>query len=200
MSDHLKFLNSDNPIEIFNDWYAQAQKVEENPGAFTFSTLGLDGFPNSRTLLLKSFEDGEYGFFSNYLSEKAKEIEECNKAAISFYWHNSGRQVRIKGNVVKCSREESREYFLSRANESQAASACSIQSEVISSRDELEKNYKNLLERKLNGEDIFPDHWGGYILKPVEMIFFIYGDHRLNDRFKFSLNNDGMWECKRLQP
>ncbi len=200
MSDYLDYFKSENPIEIFNSWIGKADEIEENSRAFTLSTIGLDGFPNARTLLLKEFVDGEYIFYSNYNSVKGIEIEKNNKGAITFYWHKSGRQVRIQGSLTKISQDKSRCYFQSRALESQAASACSNQSEEIDSRYDLEKKFQNTLSRAVKGENIYPESWGGYVLTPSIITFFIYGDHRLNDRFKFSKNKSGNWDCVRLQP
>ncbi len=200
MSDFKEYFKFEDPTQIFSDWYLNAQEIEENVSAFTLSTIGLDGAPNSRTLLLKEYQNGHYLFYTNYNSVKGDEIENDPRVSLTFYWHNSGKQVRIQGHASKIEKDKSRAYFQSREKGSQAASRCSRQSKPISSRQELEKNYQNLLS-EFEGQEIpYPDNWGGYKVIPTKMTFFIYGDFRLNDRFEFTKEADGTWKCLRLQP
>lgn len=199
MSDYKKYLPVENPISSLVLWFEEAKEKEENPTAFTLSTIGLDGFPNSRTLLVKDITSEGLTFFTNYNSLKGQEIEANENVSITFYWHRCGRQVRIKGKVKKVAREISKNYFESRPFESQVASFISKQSEIIDSREGLVKLYeKGLVDYKQSGVP-YPDNWGGYIVEPCEMTFFIYGEFRLNDRFQFK-KESGQWLENRLYP
>jgi pyridoxamine 5'-phosphate oxidase len=200
MSDYKNYLSSSDPLESFKAWYHDALECEENAGAFTLSTIGLDGTPNARTLLLKDVLDEGLLFFTNYDSLKGDEVSKNDNVAMTFYWHNSGKQVRLKGRVKKCDVETSREYFISRGFESQVASYISKQSKPIADREQLVAEYEQA-KNKFEKERVvpYPENWGGYIVEPVEVTFFIYGEHRLNDRFKFSLEN-GQWKDLRLYP
>ena len=199
MSDHLKYLKSSNPFDIFKNWFNEASKLDKNPRAFTFSTVDENNFPDARTLLLKDFSEDGFTFFTSYLSNKFEQLSTNSLAAMTFYWHEFGVQVRIRGNVSKVDEEISKNYFKSRAKESQVASLISRQSEEIESREKLEQLFHESL-KKYEKEDVpYPSFWGGLNLEPQEFTFFIYGDHRLNDRFHF-IKEKGEWTCKRLQP
>tara|TARA_Y100000296_G_scaffold38671_1_gene44732 strand:- start:1571 stop:2170 length:600 start_codon:yes stop_codon:yes gene_type:complete len=199
VSDHLEFLKSDDPFKIFENWFLKAKKEEQNPTAFTLSTVDENNFPDARTLLLKDVEDEKFLFFTSYLSKKFNDLSYNSLAAMTFYWHVSGVQVRIRGNIIKASEEVSKAYFESRAKESQVASLISRQSEVIESREALVSKFNETLDKYKNDDVPYPSFWGGLYLEPQEFTFFIYGEHRLNDRFNFQKEN-GIWICKRLQP
>lgn len=198
MSDYLKFLPSKNPIESLKSWFNEALQKEANPHAFILSTLGLDGFPNARTLLIKEITDDSIIFYTNYDSLKAKEIANNPKAAATFFWNGLGKQIRLKGELQKTSLEKSHEYFYSRPYESQIASFISKQSAPIIDRQTLESEYFSALEKYKNDKVPAPN-WGGYELKITEITFFIYGDHRLNDRFNF-VKKGSEWLDNRLYP
>ncbi len=199
MSDYKKYLPSSNPFETLSSWFEEAKQKEENPTAFTLSTIGLDGYPNSRTLLIKDVSEAGLIFFTNYDSVKAQEIEKEPKVSLTFYWHRTGRQVRIKGVARKVDAQVSKAYFHSRAFESQVASFISKQSEVIDSREELVSLYNKGLEEFREGGVPYPKNWGGYHVEPSEITFFIYGEFRLNDRFQFKKVGD-QWSENRLCP
>lgn len=199
MSDYLKYLPSSDPMKSLVSWYEDAKKNEENPYFFTLSTIGLDGFPNARTILIKEISEDRVLFFSNYESLKAREIEANNNVSLTFYWHKTGRQVRLRGRAFKVDEKVSREYFFSRPYESQVASFISKQSEVVESREKLEALFNETFEKYKDSTLPFPKQWGGYRIELSEILFFIYGDHRLNNRFKFVKVNSG-WTNERLYP
>lgn len=193
-------LNID-PILSFEKWFSKAMSLEENPTAFTLATADRQGNPSARILLYKGHDPVKgFKFYGHTHSAKGQDLASNPKAAMVFYWHHSERQVRIKGSVVPMSLEETAEYFYSRDRESQIASFISDQSRPIGSRAELENLFEDARVKFSNQSQVdIPPHWSGYYLKPENFEFFVYGAHRLNDRFSFSLEN-GLWLVTRLQP
>jgi len=188
-----------NPLDQFQVWLKEAitaEVIEVN--AMTLSTLGLDGFPNGRIVLLKEVDSG-FVFFTNYLSSKGKELEASGKAALTFFWAELERQVRIKGVVSKLTENESDEYFFSRPIASQIGAWTSPQSEKIKSREELDKRQKAIERRFENEPMIRPPHWGGYRLIPHSVEFWQGRPSRLHDRICYELTEKG-WEMDRLAP
>lgn len=188
-----------NPIAQFRSWFeeaVQAQVLEVN--AMTVSTIGLDGAPNARILLLKGVDYG-FVFFTNYESEKGKEIESHNYASLTFFWPELERQIRVRGKVEKVTAEESDTYFFSRPIGSQIGAWVSPQSKVIQSREDL--NVKKLeVEKEFAEKSIIrPPHWGGYRLIPSGIEFWQGRPSRLHDRIKYELQ-DGKWIITRLAP
>ncbi|MDF2157931.1 pyridoxamine 5'-phosphate oxidase [Algoriphagus sp. CAU 1675] len=192
-------VNSD-PIHQFREWFKEAMKAEVlEVNAMTLSTLGLDGIPNGRILLLKDVDHG-FVFFSNYQSEKGKELENLSKGALTFYWAELERQVRIKGEIEKVSSQLSDEYYFSRPYGSQIGAWASPQSQKIKSRDFLDENHK-VYQQKFESEPIQrPEHWGGYRLNPVQMEFWQGRPSRLHDRILYEKNEAGNWSISRLAP
>lgn len=196
----IKDLNP-NPFLQFEKWFNDAmnEKLVE-PNAFSLATVGADMMPSIRTVLLKTFDEQGFVFFTNYKSKKAKQIEENPKAAVLFPWLALERQVKIEGNIEKISKTDSLKYFLSRPKGSQIGAWVSHQSEVISSRSLLEQKFDEMKKKFLKGEVPFPSFWGGYIIKPTKIEFWQGGQDRLHDRFLYELQNDGSWEISRLAP
>jgi pyridoxamine 5'-phosphate oxidase len=187
------------PFKTFEKWYAMAEKTEANVDAMSVATVDVLGVPRNRFLLFKGLMNSQFVFYTNYLSQKAQDIDQNPHVSLNFFWSTVKFQVRITGVAHRSSREFSRDYFRSRDRDSQLASAISRQSSAISSRKELlEKlgEFKLLLNNK---EVDCPEHWGGYLLTPTEFEFFIYGEHRINDRFLFK-KNESNWNLQRLQP
>jgi pyridoxamine 5'-phosphate oxidase len=199
MTDYNNYLHGDNPISVFEEWFKEALEVEDNGYYFTLSTLAKDGGVNARTLLLKKVHDGKPLFFTNYNSVKGDEIETNNQVAMTFYWDKLGKQVRIRGRATKAPQEISREYFQSRGFESQVASYISDQSSSVENREVLENEFAKARDEFAESGVPYPENWGGFLVEPTEITFFIYGDHRLNDRFQFKLK-DGQWDIQRLYP
>lgn len=193
---------SENPIELFQKWFHEIDNnfdVEE-PNAMTVSTIGLDGFPKSRVVLLKKFTFEGFIFYTNYNSEKGKAIASNPNVCISFFWHSAERQIIIKGKAEKISDNLSDGYFESRPRGSQLGAIVSNQSNVVANRQELEDKLK-ILETKYEGKEIErPKYWGGYIVKPIEMEFWQGRPNRLHDRIRYQLQEDFNWKIERLAP
>ena len=192
---------TDNPMELFQKWFYETEASEgvDEPNAMTISTIGLDGFPKSRIVLLKKYTHEGFIFYTNYNSEKGKAIANNPKVCLSFFWPNMERQIIIKGVVEKIPENLSDGYFDSRPDGSKLGALVSNQSEVISSREEIEDRLKEL-ENKYQGKEIQrPSHWGGYIVKPISMEFWQGRPNRLHDRIRFTLENID-WKIERLAP
>jgi pyridoxamine 5'-phosphate oxidase len=189
-----------NPVESFTHWYTEALTKEDNADAMTLATIDLKmNRPTTRTVLYKGLKDSRIIFYTNYESNKGKELESNPEVSLLFYWHKSIRQVRIQGKVEKCSEADSNTYWKSRDRESQLASYISNQSTPIKNKEELIEKLK-VATLKFEGLEVpKPIHWGGYLVRPYEFEFFIYGKNRLNDRFLYELNQ-AQWNIFRLQP
>ena len=192
---------TDNPMELFQKWFYETEASDgvDEPNAMTISTIGLDGFPKSRVVLLKKYTHEGFIFYTNYNSEKGKAIANNPKVCLSFFWPNMERQIIIKGIAEKIPENLSDGYFESRPDGSKLGALVSNQSEVISSREEIEDKLKEL-ENKYQGKEIQrPSHWGGYIVKPVSMEFWQGRPNRLHDRIRYTLENID-WKIERLAP
>lgn len=189
------------PIELFSIWFKEIEEegsVEE-ANAMTLCTLEEDGFPRGRIVLLKSYDEDGFVFYTNYTSQKGKAIASLDKASISFFWPNLERQVIVKGKVEKLEEARSEAYFRSRPRGSQLGAWTSDQSAVIPSRTLLEEKLKEL-EQKYKGKEIpKPPFWGGYILKPIEIEFWQGRPNRLHDRFRYRRGGTE-WAVDRLSP
>ena len=190
---------SEDPFQQFQQWMAQALKVKvTQPNAMTLSTVSLDGQPSARIVYLKGMDSQGFVFFTNYQSQKAKDLSHNPKAAITFYWPELDQQVHIQGTVEKTSEEESDGYFASRSQASQWGAWASRQSQTLPSRDTLEEQYKAAQQR-------FPDAvprpplWGGYRLSPNCMEFWQGRMNRCHDRFEYQLSAN-RWTMNRLSP
>ena len=193
---------SDNPMQLFQKWFFEAEASEgmDEPNAMTISTMGLDGFPKNRVVLLKKYTEEGFIFYTNYNSEKGKAIEKNPNVCISFFWPHLERQIIVKGKTEKIAGNLSDGYFESRPEGSKLGAIVSNQSEVIESRELLERKLKEL-EKKLAGKEIKrPDNWGGYIVKPVSMEFWQGRPNRLHDRIRYRLQEDLDWKIERLAP
>jgi pyridoxamine 5'-phosphate oxidase len=189
------------PFETFSKWHIEALQSEDNADAFAFATTGKDLIPSVRMLLFKELKKNAFTFFSHYNGQKGTQLEENPHGSMVFYWHNCKRQVRISGTVERLSREESMTYFASRGRSSQIASAISSQGTIIENREELLKKFDEMSSEFSDGSIPCPQTWGGFSLLPSEIEFFIYGEHRLNDRFLFKrLTIESSWDISRLQP
>lgn len=192
----------ENPIELFRDWFIEVD-THFNVGetnAMTISTLGLDGFPKSRVVLLKKYTHEGFIFYTNYDSEKGKAINENPNVCLSFFWPMAERQIIIKGTAEKISENLSDGYFESRPRGSQLGAMASNQSEVIPNRQILEDRLSQL-ELDLKGKVIErPSHWGGFIVKPVEVEFWQGRPNRLHDRIRYQLQDNFDWKIERLSP
>lgn len=193
---------SDNPMQLFQTWFYEVEASEsiEEPNAMTVSTIGFDGFPKNRVVLLKKYTAEGFIFYTNYESEKGKAIEQDPNVCISFFWPVMERQIIIKGKADKIATNLSDGYFESRPEGSKLGAVVSDQSQVIPSREFLEKRLKEL-EKQLEGKEIErPKNWGGYIVKPISMEFWQGRPNRLHDRIRYTLQEDYDWKIERLAP
>jgi pyridoxamine 5'-phosphate oxidase len=189
------------PLKQFGKWWKQAiaSKIAE-PNAMTLATASADGVPSARIVLLKGFSEEGFVFFTNYNSFKGQQLADNPKACLVFFWKELERQVRITGLVQKISAVASDTYFYSRPAGSQVGAIASPQSQVIESREWLDKHYSDL-EKKFKKEvPKRPEHWGGFIVKPVIMEFWQGRPSRLHDRLQYTLDEKGSWKLERLAP
>ena len=202
LRDGLQAENLDkNPITQFQKWLHQAGEAEMvDPTAMTVATVGKDGQPSQRTVLVKQCDDNGFVFYTNLGSRKAKEIENCSKVALHFAWLPLERQVKICGIANKLSTTEVLKYFLSRPKDSQIAAWASNQSQPLSSRQLLEQKFAEIKQKFSKGEVPLPSFWGGYRIKPHEIEFWQGGPNRLHDRFRYQLQKDSSWAIERLAP
>ncbi|MFN2439128.1 MAG: pyridoxamine 5'-phosphate oxidase [Chitinophagaceae bacterium] len=189
------------PISQFTKWWAEVLNAEIiEPNAMTLATASCDGMPSARIVLLKGFDENGFVFFTNYKSYKALQMEENPKASLVFFWKEIERQVRIVGLVSKIPVQESDAYFASRPKGSRLGAWASPQSQVIESRDWLDKRNADLIEEMKDDQIERPPHWGGYIVKPVIVEFWQGRASRLHDRIQYTLNENGNWKIERLAP
>ncbi len=189
-----------NPFEQFRRWFDQAVNAElPEPNAMTIATASKDGIPAARIVLLKAVDDRGFTFFTNYNSNKGKELEANPQAALVFLWTELERQVRIVGTVEKISAEESDGYFYSRPHGSRLGAWASDQSEVIPNRDVLEQKLAALKAEYENREVPRPPHWGGFRVVPREIEFWQGRSSRLHDRLRYQRKNEE-WVIDRMSP
>ena len=189
------------PIRQFQLWFDEAIAAKlPMPDAMSLATVTPDGRPTARMVLLKQVDADGFVFFTNYNSNKAKQLEINPYAALMFYWSQFERQVRVEGKVSKTAAEESAAYFATRPRESQIGAWASPQSEVISAREVLEERAHELAEQYCDRDIDCPAHWGGFRLVPDRIEFWKGRVGRLHDRILYELQPDESWTIKRLAP
>jgi pyridoxamine 5'-phosphate oxidase len=192
----------ENPMEQFQKWFHEVEATDgvDEPNAMTVSTIGLDGFPKSRVVLMKRFTFEGFIFYTNYQSEKGRAIAANPSVCLSFFWPNLERQVIIKGKAEKIAENLSDGYFESRPKGSQLGAVVSDQSEVVPSREHLEGKLKEL-EKEYEGKEVpRPDYWGGFLVRPISIEFWQGRPNRLHDRIRYTLQEDFDWKIERLAP
>ena len=190
-----------NPLQQFRTWFNDVKESEtvDEVNAMTLTTLGLDGFPKGRVVLLKKYDEYGFYFYTNYLSEKGKSIMQNEKVSLSFFWPSLERQIIIKGIAKKTSKKDSENYFSSRPFGSKLGAIVSSQSEVIKNREVLEKKL-SLLELEYAEKEIEkPENWGGFLVAPISMEFWQGRPNRLHDRIRYTLKEYD-WVIERLSP
>lgn len=192
----------ENPIELFQKWFLNADESEmvDEANAMNISSIGLDGFPKNRIVLLKKYTWEGFIFYTNYLSEKGKAMAINSNVCLSFFWPGLEQQVIIKGNAEKIAANLSDGYFESRPKGSKLGAWASNQSCVVNSRQELDDNLNHFEEKFKNEEVPRPEHWGGYIIKPISIEFWQGRPNRMHDRIRYTLSKDFSWKLERLAP
>ena len=191
----------DNPIAQWQRWYDQAAEAHvAEPNAMALSTIGDDGGPDSRIVLVRGVDESGFAFYTNYDSAKSKQLTTHAQVSAVFGWLDLHRQVRVRGRVAKLSELASDEYFASRPRESQLGAWASPQSQPITGRDELLSRLAEA-EQRFSGRDVErPPHWGGWVLAPSEIEFWQGRPSRLHDRFRYMRQPDASWAIERLAP
>lgn len=189
------------PIKQFNAWLkeAVAQQIVE-PNGMTLATVDAAGQPWTRTVLLKICDERGFTFFTNYVGAKGRHLDGNPRAALTFWWGALERQVNITGTVAKVSREESDAYFHSRPAGSQIGAWASAQSEIVTDRVQLERQFAEALAKYGETEIPLPPHWGGYRLAPLTIEFWQGRSSRLHDRLRYTRESGGSWKIERLSP
>ena len=191
-----------NPIQQFNLWFEQALAADLiEPNAMTLATATADGKPSARIVLLKGVSEQGFVFYTNYGSQKGRQLIANPYAALVFHWDKLERQIRIEGKVEKLSSVESLEYFHSRPKASQLGAWTSNQSQVIANREVLEQKLASLQAQHSDEATIpLPEHWGGFRVVPNRLEFWQGRPSRLHDRLLYDLEADGSWSISRLAP
>lgn len=191
------------PQKQFSTWFEQARKTDiADPTAMILATVGADGQPSQRTVLLKYYDDKGYVFFTNFESRKAREIETNSRVSLLFVWLELERQVQINGIAQRISAAESARYFMSRPKDSQIAAWVSSQSHKLSSRQILLQKFNEMKTKIGEGKVPLPSFWGGYRVTPTEIEFWQGRKSRLHDRFLYtpSTESPSGWSIERLAP
>ena len=189
------------PISLFKDWFnaADAHEAIEEANTMIVSSMGLDGYPKGRIVLLKEFDKNGFIFYTNYDSEKGKSILNNNRVSLTFFWPPLERQVIIKGIAEKTSEATSDAYFNKRPLSSRLGAMASSQSAVIPNREVLEENLKELEKTYENEAPKRPSNWGGFLIKPISIEFWQGRPSRLHDRIRYTLQTND-WLIERLAP
>jgi len=188
------------PIELFEKWFNEALTAGvDDANAFHLSSLGTDGYPDGRILLIKGVEDGKFVFYTNYESKKGLDLRSTPRAAMTFYYKELDRQIRIQGDIQVHQSEASDEYFLSRPIKSRIGAWVSKQSKAIPSRVYLMRKFVEFSIKNKGKQVTRPPFWGGFALSPIRIEFWQGRPSRLHDRISFKLGDDG-WVIERLSP
>ena len=192
----------ENPMDLFKTWFRNADdsKTVEETNAMSISTIGKDGFPKNRIVLLKKFTSEGFIFYTNYSSEKGLAIAENNNICLSFFWPGLEQQIIIKGKAEKQIENLSDDYFESRPDGSKLGAWASNQSSVVSSREALEDSLTSFISAFHGKEITRPKYWGGYLVKPISIEFWQGRPNRLHDRIRYILEDDFSWKIERLAP
>ncbi|MCB0357147.1 MAG: pyridoxamine 5'-phosphate oxidase [Bdellovibrionales bacterium] len=190
------------PLQLAQEWIDLAKEKSNMTyaNAMSLATVNSAGEPSIRIVLLKELNAQGFVFFTNYNSRKGREIAANPHVAANFYWDKTFRQLKVLGTIKKISPADSQAYWQTRPRESQLSQYVSQQSQPVESREHLDELY-NQAEQELAGKEIAcPQHWGGYIITPKEMEFWIGREHRFHDRFQFKITSSGEWLGQRLFP
>jgi len=194
-------LMAEDPFTQFEKWFEQALKSEiKEPYAFTLATANASGVPSARVLYMRDVTKRGISFFTNYKSDKGKDLSENPNCTANFFWLELDRQMRFAGKAQKLPASESEAYFRSRPRESQIGAWASNQSATLKDRDQLLEQLE-VFRKKFEGRDVpRPEHWGGYLIVPYRVEFWQGRESRLHDRILYDLKEDGKWGMRRLSP
>jgi pyridoxamine 5'-phosphate oxidase len=192
----------ENPLELFQTWFYEAKDCDaiSEANAMSISTIGTDGFPKNRVVLLKKYTWEGFIFYTNYNSEKGLAILKNPKVCLSFFWPALERQIIIKGEAEKISANLSDGYFESRPRGSRIGAWASEQSEVVENKEILSERH-DFYEQKFTETEVpRPEHWGGFLIRPVSIEFWQGRPNRMHDRIRYSLEESLDWKMERLNP
>ena len=191
---------AEDPFLLFESWLHDAiTGGDAQANAMALSTIGSDGTPDARTVLLRNLSYGGFTFYTNYNSKKGKDLDHQPAACLLFFWREQLRQVKIKGAVKRMPQDESDAYFASRPIGHQLGAWASQQSEVVASRAALDLRYQEIADQFGNGNVPRPPHWGGYVLIPTLIEFWQGRADRLHDRVRYRFEEQA-WHRQRLMP
>ena len=198
----LCFKDLDNPIDLFADWFNEAKKTEINdPNALALATVGENGIPSVRMVLLKDFNEKGFIFYTNLNSRKSNEIKSNPNASMCFHWKSLLRQVRIIGELSNVSDADADNYYNTRSYESRIGAWASNQSSVLKSRDELLKSIEEFKKKYPHEKKIpRPKHWSGWNLNPIEIEFWLDGKDRIHERLLYTRKDNDKWKKVLLSP
>ena len=198
----LCFKDLNNPIDLFGQWFNEAKKTEINdPNALSLATVGKNGIPSVRMVLLKGFNNDGFVFYTNLNSRKSEEIKSNANASMCFHWKSLLRQVRIIGEISKVSDADADNYYNSRSYGSKIGAWASNQSSILKSRDELLKSIEEFKKKYPNENNVpRPKHWSGWNLTPHEIEFWLDGKNRIHERLRYTKKNNNDWEKNLLNP
>lgn len=189
------------PFELFQQWLSDAEKSEPNdPNAMSIASVGPDGMPSVRMVLLKGFDERGFVFYTNLGSQKGQELIAHPKAALCFHWKSLKRQVRVEGNVEPVSKEEADAYYASRARDSRIGAWASKQSQVMEGRFELEQRVAKYALKFGISEIPRPEFWSGFRIVPTKIEFWKDKPFRLHERIVYRPAEDGGWDTSVLFP
>ncbi len=196
------FKDIDDPIKLFEDWFNEAKKTEINdPNALALATADKLGVPSIRMVLLKSFNNKGFVFYTNFNSKKSNDLKENPEASLCFHWKSLLRQIRISGNVSKVLDKEADAYYKTRSYNSRIGAWASNQSSVLNNRDELYKSIEYYKKKYPDENNVpRPEYWSGWNLKPVSIEFWLDGKDRIHQRLKYTKKEDQSWEKFLLNP
>lgn len=190
----------DNPLELFRQWFAMARELGLRfPDAMSLATIGLDGFPSVRIVLLKDFDERGFVFFTNSESQKGRELDQNPRAAVCLYWEMLGRQIRIRGTVAKVNDAEADAYFSTRPRSSRIGAWASVQSRPMNARSDFLERIELFEEQFRDKEVPRPPHWTGYRIAPLAYEFWLEAEYRLHHRLEYLRVGD-RWESQIVYP
>jgi len=196
------FMDLENPIDLFTEWFNEAKKKEINDhNALALATVGKDGLPSVRVVLLKNYNQNGFVFYTNLNSNKSNDLKINPNASMCFYWKSLLRQIRISGEIFKVADKEADTYFKSRPYKNKIGAWASKQSEILKNRDELYKSIEDYKKKYPDESEVpRPSYWSGWNLKPYEIEFWLDGDNRIHQRLKYTKKENDKWYKSLLSP